>query len=208
MSYDYSTLDVIDSTAEETVLKIIDWYNNDNIKLDYAQISVPNGLIKMTNSEILFLSPDNTIFFCWKGPYEQVALWHINKDTGQILVNASLTSKNIEDSDIRKLTLIWKSLQAYLLYYKNEENKVSQSTKIIKKESRQKNSRRRRVSTVYVTKRTYSFKNNVSSKKPKQKKTDSWTVRGHIRHLKNGKEIYVRPYLKGIGTKITKEYKL
>lgn len=36
----------------------------------------------------------------------------------------------------------------------------------------------------------------------------SWTVRGHIRHYKNGKTVYIKPYKKGTGDKKIKEIEL
>lgn len=49
----------------------------------------------------------------------------------------------------------------------------------------------------------------LSSKK-RQKLTESWTFRGHYRHYKSGKIVYVNPYTKGSkdGKSIPKEYKV
>ncbi len=43
---------------------------------------------------------------------------------------------------------------------------------------------------------------------PRQKHTESWGVRGHPRHYKNGKKIWVHPYTKDTGAKKPKTYKL
>ncbi len=49
----------------------------------------------------------------------------------------------------------------------------------------------------------------LSSKK-RQKLTESWTVRGHYRHYKSGKTVYVNPYTKGSknGKTTPREYKV
>lgn len=51
--------------------------------------------------------------------------------------------------------------------------------------------------------------NNISIRKIAKKKQwhlDCWGVVGHIRHLRNGKQVYVRPYIKGKGRETNKTY--
>lgn len=49
----------------------------------------------------------------------------------------------------------------------------------------------------------------LSSKK-RQRLTESWNVRGHYRHYKSGKTVYVNPYTKGSkeGKSVPREYKI
>lgn len=42
----------------------------------------------------------------------------------------------------------------------------------------------------------------------RQRLTEAWSVRGHYRHYKSGKTVYIKPYMKGNGKTIPKEYKL
>ena len=42
--------------------------------------------------------------------------------------------------------------------------------------------------------------------KSRKKSTFSWTVRGHVRHYKSGKIVYIKPYEKGTGNKRKKIY--
>lgn len=44
--------------------------------------------------------------------------------------------------------------------------------------------------------------------KTRQRLTEAWCVRGHCRHYKTGKTVYVKPYMKGHGKTVPKEYKL
>ena len=44
--------------------------------------------------------------------------------------------------------------------------------------------------------------------KTRQRLTEAWSVRGHYRHYKSGKTVYIDPYMKGNGKTIPKEYKL
>lgn len=44
--------------------------------------------------------------------------------------------------------------------------------------------------------------------KTRQRLTETWCVRGHCRHYKTGKTVYIKPYMKGNGKTIPKEYKL
>lgn len=52
--------------------------------------------------------------------------------------------------------------------------------------------------------------NKRLSSKKRQRLTESWNVRGHYRHYKSGKTVYVNPYTKGFkdGKSIPKEYKV
>lgn len=42
----------------------------------------------------------------------------------------------------------------------------------------------------------------------RQRLTEAWSVRGHYRHYKSGKTVYIDPYMKGSGKTIPKEYKM
>lgn len=54
--------------------------------------------------------------------------------------------------------------------------------------------------------------NNKAANKIKSRKVtrimERWSVRGHFRHCKNGKVVYVHPYEKGTGRKTPKKYKV
>lgn len=57
--------------------------------------------------------------------------------------------------------------------------------------------------------KVYANTNLISDiKRTNEKHAESWSVRGHQRKLKSGKVIHVKPYIKGKGTKIEKEYVL
>lgn len=52
--------------------------------------------------------------------------------------------------------------------------------------------------------------NKKLSSKKRQRLTESWNVRGHYRHYKSGKTVYVNPYTKGSkeGKPVPREYKI
>jgi hypothetical protein len=45
-------------------------------------------------------------------------------------------------------------------------------------------------------------------KKSYNRKAESWDVMGHDRKYKNGKVVHVKPYVKGKGNKVKRDYKL
>jgi hypothetical protein len=63
---------------------------------------------------------------------------------------------------------------------------------------------------VYLSKTIYKVTYDEMVKRPEiktyERHTEAWTVSGHPRHYKNGKVIYIKPYVKGNGEKITKTY--
>lgn len=66
--------------------------------------------------------------------------------------------------------------------------------------------------TEYVTITTNTNTSNEKIdklvKKQYKRHVKSWTVRGHIRRYKNGKTVYIKPYVKGKGKKAPKTYKV
>lgn len=55
---------------------------------------------------------------------------------------------------------------------------------------------------------SYSSDSAIANIRSYQRRAQSWAVIGHSRKLKNGKTVWVKPYVKGTGTKETKQYKV
>ncbi len=53
---------------------------------------------------------------------------------------------------------------------------------------------------------TYSIVADYSGPKQFTRRCEAWSVRGHYRHYKSGKVVYIKPYVKGKGTPRDKTY--
>ena len=53
---------------------------------------------------------------------------------------------------------------------------------------------------------TYQFVKEYNDVRPYERHTEAWMVRGHIRHYKSGKEVFIPSYKKGHGVINDKEY--
>lgn len=93
----------------------------------------------------------------------------------------------------------------YFTHYKIIVDKVEKETEIVTKKINSTTTNKRKTSSsrnVYLNlnpkRRVYSIENSVKENVTKRKKPEyrkfSWQVRGHFRHLKSGKKIWIAPY--------------
>jgi hypothetical protein len=76
----------------------------------------------------------------------------------------------------------------------------------MKKPKGGKGKNRRIVINKTIYKVTYDEEMKDYNNRTFQRHVDSWTVSGHHRHYKNGKVIFINPYIKGHGEKSSKTY--
>lgn len=106
---------------------------------------------------------------------------------GMLLQN-KLTEK-IADKDITMFYAVYFYLMDYIINYKKESLVVKDSNTTV---STHKNSKKR------VTNTTYLFSSSFSTPKGGHHKSPSYafSVRGHYRHLKDGRKIWVKEHIK------------
>lgn len=54
----------------------------------------------------------------------------------------------------------------------------------------------------------YQYVNEYNDKRPYNRHIEAWEVRGHYRHYKSGKVVYIQPFQKGSGTVNDKRYEI
>jgi hypothetical protein len=103
-------------------------------------------------------------------------------------------------------------IMIYLMFHKQElvlEKKVVNSGgKKSKKKSKSKRSNKKTYLEHHYRLEGYEVGKRGSSGREFTRHTESWTVRGHLRKLPNGKVVYIKPYVKGTGKKKDKDYVL
>jgi hypothetical protein len=133
------------------------------------------------------------------------------KITGQQLPGGLLQVKKnttkLSSNDVQSIITVYASLMALIVYHKPE---AAAATKEARQErpKKAKNGQERRKNSI-----TYLLKHSGSGPRIQQRGQHSspagvFTVRGHYRHYKNGRAVWIKPYKKGTGDQKNKTYKL
>ena len=116
------------------------------------------------------------------------------------------TTKLLKD-DVQSIITVYASLMALIVYHKPEAAAAAKEPRQ-ERPKRTKNGVQRRKNGI-----TYLLKSSASGPQIRPRGQHSspagaFTVRGHYRHYKNGKTVWIRPYHKGTGGHKDKVYKL
>lgn len=111
----------------------------------------------------------------------------------------SFVGKDYIESTMKAIVGVFRLVNAYFFNYKQdvselEIKEIERKGKIVKGKFKYQE--------VKHLNKHYTIKNPISNKrlpKARQWHLDSWGVVGHIRHYKDGKSVYVKPYTKGKG---------
>ena len=194
--------------------RVIEWAAN----LTGAAIKLPfpEGEIEF-QEELLLLrfreEEESLVWFELEMNGRKVVEWRSNLEDGSIpelRVNAvgeakaKLSMLLAMDNTVAKCVRKFRSLMLYSTYYREEvmrTREVSRTPMGSPKKGKKKNSNRR-----MLTVRRYTISEEMLSELPQPKRkyekhTDSFGVRGHYRHCKSGKVVWVRPFTKGLAEK-------
>ena len=123
------------------------------------------------------------------------------------LLQVKKNTTKLSSDDVQSIITVYASLMALIVYHKPEAAAA-------KKEARQerpkkaKNGQERRKNSI-----TYLLKHSGNGPRIQQRGQHSspagvFTVRGHYRHYKDGRSVWIKPYKKGTGDQKNKTYKL
>ena len=217
---EYRGKDIIEITQKQLDL-IMAWrdMNKDIVRKFLPFISNGTLRIKQENcaNEIAFLifqNKENSFlgyfdYFCVEDNGENKYLYSYTaliqdgkvyvKDT-QIRSDYSLFYKeNQEDALLQDLIGVFFAVNAYFFHYKQDMDEIP--VKEVKKHTVH-NKRKEPLGTTTVRSLSvkYRLKGSVRHErvpKARQWHVDYWGVRGHIRHYKSGKTVFIAPYTKG-----------
>ena len=143
--------------------------------------------------------------------YLQVNGQKAGKITGRQLPGGLLQVKKnttkLGGDDIQSIITIYASLMALIVYHKPEAAAAAKDARQ-ERPKKAKNGQGRRKNSV-----TYLLKHSSSGPRIRQRGQHSspagvFTVRGHYRHYKDGRSVWIKPYKKGTGDQKNKTYKL
>ena len=145
--------------------------------------------------------------------YLQVNGEKAGKITGQQLpggfFKARKNTTKLSSDDVQSIITVYASLMAYIVYHEPAPAAAA------KQEQRQDRPKKTKGGAQRSKKSSVTYIFNHSSSGPRLQRRGqhrspaaAFTVRGHYRHYKNGKTVWIRPYNKGTGSKKDKTYKL
>ena len=143
--------------------------------------------------------------------YLQVNGQKAGKITGRQLPGGLLQVKKnttkLSSDDVQSIITVYASLMALIVYHKPEAAAAAKEARQ-ERPKKAKNGQERRKNSV-----TYLLKHSSSGPRIQQRGQHSspagvFTVRGHYRHYKDGRSVWIKPYKKGTGNQKNKTYKL
>lgn len=113
--------------------------------------------------------------------------------------------KNEYHFNLNKPRYIEKCRDEFILFLETfylVESSLNRKKEMIKKEKPKERKEKKEAKkvekkhdTVYVSNKAYQYEER--GKRHNQRHTESWSVRGHWRHYKNGKTVFIEPFTKG-----------
>lgn len=196
----------------EGVIKYIGYINNSTLYIYFKELE---------NSQI-YMEP----YICYKNRKGITRMFSVTLDFKQtkdryknlkfgLLFNKSNSREKMEM--LTNIQAIYMGIFGYIHMIQMDSKVEVQE---IKKENKYLNSNKKIINTKVQSKNIINIDQikiitgDVSTiinalKKQIERKTDTWTVRGHYRTLKNGKKIFIKSYIKGKKNCVKpKEYKL
>ena len=186
--------------------RLQEWVNNNNN--DVSTINCP-----FKDIELVFIEhkdkPDRHLKLkCYrKDTYINfyVSVDGISKGKLRVSLNGEILQNKIEGNlsadQLESIYGAYFVLMDYITKYKPTNTLEVKEQKQI--ESKHKNSKKRVTSTTYLF---HHFRGGSHSKRY-TKPSHAFSVRGHYRHLKNGKTVWVKEYVKGEGKLKERTYK-
>ena len=143
--------------------------------------------------------------------YLQVNGKKAGKITGRQLPGGLLQVKKnttkLNSDDVQSIITVYASLMALIVYHKPEAAAAAQEARQERPKQKKSGQERRKNSTTYLLKHSGSGP-RIQQRGQHSSPAGVFTVRGHYRHYKDGRAVWIKPYKKGTGDQKNKTYKL
>lgn len=202
-------MDKIIVRANADMQRVIDW----SARLTGSPVKpvFPEAEIEFQEEDIVLRFRDegeSVVWFECKMAGRKVVEWRSNLDDGSISelhvagvgdVKAKMSMILAMDNTVAKCVRKFRALMLFATYYREEV----QRTRVVERKSvSPKSGGPRKGGKRMLTVRKYTVSEEMLSELPAPKRkyekhTESFGVRGHYRTYKNGRVVWVRPYVKG-----------
>ena len=143
--------------------------------------------------------------------YLQVNGQKAGKITGRQLPGGFLKVKKnttkLTGDDIQSIITVYASLMALIVYHKPEPAAAAKEARQERPKKTKSGAQRSKNSVTYLLKHSSSGP-RIHPRGHYSSPAGVFTVRGHYRHYKNGRSVWIKPYKKGTGGPQNKTYKL
>ena len=143
--------------------------------------------------------------------YLQVNGQKAGKITGRQLPGGFLKVKKnttkLTGDDIQSIITVYASLMALIVYHKPEPAAAAAEQRQERPKKANNGQERRKNGVTYLLKHSSSGP-RIHPRGHHSSPAGVFTVRGHYRHYKNGRSVWIKPYKKGTGGPQNKTYKL
>ncbi len=190
--------------------RVIDWASK--LSGVPVKLAFPEAEIDFQEEDILLSfrdEGDSVVWFEMKMAGRKVVEWRSNLETGDIpelriaaegMKKAEMAIILARDNTVAKCVGKFRSLMLFAAYYREEVERTKVVSRVAK--PRKSGSPRKGGGKRMLTVRKYTVSEEMLSELPAPKRkyekhTDSFGVRGHYRTYKNGRVVWVRPYVKG-----------
>lgn len=187
-------------------LKIRQWRDENKDLVRQFRPALEDGVIQFTSEndveyEVVFHHRELVVDYEVYVEGRKIVELKYMPDTMRVLsyTVTPVIPKEQHDTLLNDAITIHASAMAYMSYFQGVEELVEERTVRTTKSKKGKGGKKKS-RVVNITKKVYKL--TVPFDIPKVKRgfnrhTDAWQVRGHMRKLKSGKEVWVRPYVKG-----------
>lgn len=198
-------MDKILMTSED-VHEIHEWFSKNHDNID------TKGYIPFKKVELVVTDKDCSLKCYDKGTYANIFVIVDNINQGYFRFDRN-TLKIIKNNIIHKEVLQEEHLKAWMAHYLFTMMYITEYKPVLEPKEVKKPIKKHRRSHKTESNITYLFNRhyitNPSTTHRKHKPCEyAFKVRGHYRHLKNGKKIWVREYTKGKGKAKERMYRL
>ena len=133
------------------------------------------------------------------------------KITGQQLPGGLLQVKKnttkLPSDDVQSIITVYASLMALIVYHKPEPAAAAKEARQERPKKAKNGQERRKNGVTYLLKHSSSGP-RIHPRGHHSSPAGVFTVRGHYRHYKDGRAVWIKPYKKGTGGPQNKTYKL
>ena len=216
-----SRYDTIKIKDKEELERLLSWRDNNKDLVRNFNPSLTEGVIEYSNyyqqyfrdkalivEHKVYMKGELTLHFKWHKLLKTVDLIYILKE--------GFLNEYPKDEAIKDALTVYASLMAYMEHYREDVKRVKRNTVTNVSKSNKKPKKNRKGKTKVKIGKHYSYnititkEQSVEKAKKKKRKSPkgSFTVRGHWRHYKSGKTIWIDSFPKGEGRKKVKIYQV
>ena len=225
----YEKYDALSVSTLAEIDNIFEWKeNNDELVFNFKPV-LNEGIFICRNEIMLYFRfnsnddasmtiIDNNIdiaSFTWNrlsGDFNNITIHRQDIVDKTIALEIKRNAEYIYSEELycNSMFIIIPTIMAYIAHFQSDKQYVQSIRQQVKGSQKKKKGNKvayiKKIIKVYIGQQLST--NTTRLEKQRSIMLDSWSVRGHIRHLKNGKTTWIKPHKKGAGQHNPKTYKV